>query len=112
MSSNAIHIKTSTDLNNLWEKIYVLWMCPFLNILKIKPSGIYSSILVSELINLIYVGIQGMSTIQIAENINCNEIIKSDCTFFLECKFFALVFSLARFIFTLVAYSKAGKSTL
>jgi len=54
----------STDLNNLWEKIYVLWMCPFLNILKIKPSGIYSSILVSELINLIYVGVQGMNTVQ------------------------------------------------
>lgn len=25
VSSDAIHIKTSTDLNNLWEKIYVLW---------------------------------------------------------------------------------------
>lgn len=54
----------STDLNNLWEKIYVLWIYPFLNILKIKPSGIYSSILMSELINLIYKGIQGMSIVQ------------------------------------------------
>ena len=32
--------------------------------MKIKQEGIYSSILLSELINLIYVGIPGMNTVQ------------------------------------------------